>query len=545
MGINHEDAPIGEIHKFINWEFATATELDEYSNIVAKDFHKVAYVAEVQGYFAPIAVDAGTGEVTWISVGGSGSGGTTNLSTAYTATNVTVLSSTGTDAVIAAANEAVAGVMLPAQVTKLAGIAVGATVNATDAALRDRATHTGTQSSTTISDLTETVQDLMGTYIVAGTNVTVTYNDTTGTVTIAATGGGTTNLSYTASPTNGVVVSDTGTDATLLLSTGTNAGLMAPSQFTKLAGLNIGTAGADVPNNTQLDVRLGTTGNLGTAAQRTIGTGTSDVPDVAQLNSRIGTAGNLGTMAQQNANAVAIAGGAINATTIGNTNPSTGNFTTLNTTDGLSVTAPSSAAGWASIKTISYAGAGVGVGFEAVGARGDGNSSFYGRLGLAHRRADGTPISAGGIGAVCFGAQWGTDTAFTPAKVLYSASITAVCESSFSSASNMPTAIVFSTGATGQDLRSANVNYGTEVMRLSSAGNLGVGVTNPALHKVEVSGRAYASGGFVFPAFTVATVPSASANTNAGIIVTNAASGRRPYWSNGTDWRDAANVLLA
>jgi len=35
------------------------------------------------------------------------------------------------------------GAMTAAQALKLAGIATGATVNATDAALRDRATHTG------------------------------------------------------------------------------------------------------------------------------------------------------------------------------------------------------------------------------------------------------------------------------------------------------------------------------------------------------------------------------------------------------------------
>jgi hypothetical protein len=40
-----------------------------------------------------------------------------------------------------------------AQETKLAGIATGATANATDAALRDRATHTGTQAASTITGL--------------------------------------------------------------------------------------------------------------------------------------------------------------------------------------------------------------------------------------------------------------------------------------------------------------------------------------------------------------------------------------------------------
>jgi hypothetical protein len=41
--------------------------------------------------------------------------------------------------------------------TKLAGVATGATANATDAQLRDRSTHTGTQTASTISDFQTTV----------------------------------------------------------------------------------------------------------------------------------------------------------------------------------------------------------------------------------------------------------------------------------------------------------------------------------------------------------------------------------------------------
>jgi hypothetical protein len=43
--------------------------------------------------------------------------------------------------------------MAPAQHTKLAGIATGATANATDAQLRDRATHTGAQAISTVTGL--------------------------------------------------------------------------------------------------------------------------------------------------------------------------------------------------------------------------------------------------------------------------------------------------------------------------------------------------------------------------------------------------------
>lgn len=74
--------------------------------------------------------------------------------------------------------------------TKLSGIATGATANATNAQLRDRSTHTGTQASTTISDFTEAVQDVMGATLVQGANVTITYDDAANTITIAAAGGG-------------------------------------------------------------------------------------------------------------------------------------------------------------------------------------------------------------------------------------------------------------------------------------------------------------------------------------------------------------------
>jgi hypothetical protein len=62
---------------------------------------------------------------------GGGGGGDTNLSTTRTATTVTVVSSTGTDATIPAADGTNAGVMTAAMQTKLAGIEAGAEVNDT------------------------------------------------------------------------------------------------------------------------------------------------------------------------------------------------------------------------------------------------------------------------------------------------------------------------------------------------------------------------------------------------------------------------------
>jgi len=81
-----------------------------------------------------------------------------------------------------------------AEKTKLAGVATGATANATDAQLRDRSTHTGTQTSASISDWAEAVQDAVAAFLGAGSNVVVNYDDTANTLTISAPGGGTGGL---------------------------------------------------------------------------------------------------------------------------------------------------------------------------------------------------------------------------------------------------------------------------------------------------------------------------------------------------------------
>lgn len=134
----------------------------------------------------------------------------------------------------AAATGTTAGFMSAADKSKLDTVAEGATANATDAQLRDRATHTGAQAISTVTGLqaaldgkaaashghaiadvsglqsaldgkaaashghapaditgfAEAVDDRVASLLVAGANVTLTYDDTGNTLTIASSGGG-------------------------------------------------------------------------------------------------------------------------------------------------------------------------------------------------------------------------------------------------------------------------------------------------------------------------------------------------------------------
>ena len=98
----------------------------------------------------------GSGDLT---IGGGG--GATNLSYTASATGGTVSSDTGTDATLPPSDGTNAGLMAPAQNSKLAGIAAGATANSSDATLLNRANHTGTQAAATISDSTEAGRALL------------------------------------------------------------------------------------------------------------------------------------------------------------------------------------------------------------------------------------------------------------------------------------------------------------------------------------------------------------------------------------------------
>jgi hypothetical protein len=69
-------------------------------------------------------------------------------------------------------------------------ITTSATQNSTDAQLRDRATHTGSQDVSTIANLAEYIQDTVAAFVIEGTGITKTYNDGANTLTLTASGGG-------------------------------------------------------------------------------------------------------------------------------------------------------------------------------------------------------------------------------------------------------------------------------------------------------------------------------------------------------------------
>lgn len=79
--------------------------------------------------------------------------GTTNLDQLATPTNITVFSSTGNDAVLPLVTGTNAGLMPPDSKNKLDAIEAGATANDTDANLKNRANHTGTQAISTVMGL--------------------------------------------------------------------------------------------------------------------------------------------------------------------------------------------------------------------------------------------------------------------------------------------------------------------------------------------------------------------------------------------------------
>jgi hypothetical protein len=187
-------------------------------------------------------VESGGVQVVEVIGGGGSGGGATNLSVANRgATTLDVASDTGTDATIPAATASLTGLMASADKTKLDGVAAGATANASDAQLRDRSTHTGTQAASTITDFDASSRSQVEAMLTAGTNVTLTPSGSgaTRSIQISATagGGGVSAVSGTAP-----IVSSGGATPAISITeaSGSAAGSMSSADFTKLSGIATG-----------------------------------------------------------------------------------------------------------------------------------------------------------------------------------------------------------------------------------------------------------------------------------------------------------------
>ena len=116
-----------------------------------------------------------------------------------------------------------------------------ADTTALQTALDGKAAVSHTHVAADVTDFTEATQDVLNTTLVAGTNVTLTYNDPANTLTIAATpGAGVTDLSTTTTATDVTIVSSTGNDAVIASASATDAGILTASDKTKLDGIATG-----------------------------------------------------------------------------------------------------------------------------------------------------------------------------------------------------------------------------------------------------------------------------------------------------------------
>jgi hypothetical protein len=174
---------------------------------------------------------------------------------------------------------------------------------------------------------------------------------------------------------------------------------------------------------------------------------------------------------------------------------------------------------------------------QSLGSRSDGNTTFQGRFGAAFRRADSTAIaSTQNIGMYAFGGQWGTDTSYQSAKLLYPASIKGVAEGSFTSATAMPTAITFSTGSTGDLITSANLTYGTERMRITSAGGISFGSSGTAY---GTSGQILNSNGNAAPTWIN------QSSIAAGSVANALTAGTGITFSSGSTYNGSAAITIS
>lgn len=149
LGIATNDSRLTDARE---WTASTVTQAEAEAGTATT---RRAWTAQrvFQAVAAWWAASADKTKLDGIQAGAQVNVGTNLAQGTRTTTAVPVTSSTGTGATLGAATTSLAGVMTAADKTKLDGVATGATANATDAQLRDRATHTGSQAISTVTGL--------------------------------------------------------------------------------------------------------------------------------------------------------------------------------------------------------------------------------------------------------------------------------------------------------------------------------------------------------------------------------------------------------
>jgi hypothetical protein len=201
----------------------------------ANDYYEIwgsAWTLTVGPNYVPINPNAQTFFTGAILAGAAAGAGAADLSVSRTSTNVTVNSSTGTDALIPAADTDLAGMMTAVMFDKLAGIEAGAEVNPT------------------ASEIVAAINAVLGSSVWQG----------------GAVG---TNLDAGADADSVAIQSDTGDDAVIGAATTTLAGVMSAADKTKLDGIESGAEANPTPTEIVSDIDA----ELGSADWRTGGGG--------------------------------------------------------------------------------------------------------------------------------------------------------------------------------------------------------------------------------------------------------------------------------